>query len=107
MNSGTDSRGGGEMRIDNSYLSGLGAGEIRQNAEAAENTQRSDLKSASSSFSLHVPSPELDQWAQQLDASPDVRPEEMARVSLLLQTGYYSSFDAFERAADSMIRAID
>ncbi|HYV37905.1 MAG TPA: hypothetical protein VE988_19625 [Gemmataceae bacterium] len=94
------------MRIDNSYLSGLAAGEIRQNAEAADAAPKGEAK-VDSSYPLHVPSPELDQLRQLLQASPDVRPDVMARVSLLLQSGYYSSPEAAEKTADSMIRAIE
>jgi hypothetical protein len=96
------------MRIDNSYLSGLGAGEVRANAEAAESGKSRDPKTVQlTQDSLHVPSPELANFRQLVQTSPDVRPDVVSRVSQLLESGYYASPDAAKRTADAMIQAIE
>jgi hypothetical protein len=96
------------MRIDNSYLSGFGPGEIRSNAETAETGSKGETKAGEISQStLHIPSPELAQYRQLVQISPDVRPDVVSRVSQLLESGYYNSPAAAEQTADAMIIAID
>jgi hypothetical protein len=96
------------MRIDNSYLSSLGAGEIRANAETAESGQKGEAKTDTNvQANLHVPSPELSNLRQLVQVSPDVRPDVVARVAQSLAGGYYGTPDAAERTADAMINAIE
>jgi len=96
------------MRIDNSYLSGFGPGEIRANVETTEAGSKGDAKATEISQStVHIPSPELAQYRQLVQLSPDVRPDVVSRVSQLLESGYYNSPAAAEQTADAMITAIE
>ena len=96
------------MRIDNSFLSGSTAGEIRGNQEAAATGRTSDANQGTpSSLSVHVPSPELASFRHLLQTSPDTRPDVLARVAQLLTNGYYTSPEAAQQTADAMIKAID
>jgi hypothetical protein len=96
------------MRIDNSYISGLVSGEIRANTEASEAGQKAEAqKEKPLKLAAHVPSPELANFKQLLQTSMDVRPEAVARVSHLLESGYYSSNDAAARTADAIAKSID
>ena len=104
------------MRIDNSYLAGIANGDSPLPAgdkgkgvgSVGNNAQNGDTNASTSiSLALHVPSPELSQLRESLQTSPDVRPEVLARVSSLLQSGYYFSAEAAVQTADSMLRAVD
>jgi hypothetical protein len=96
------------MRIDNSYLTGFGPGDIRANAETAETGPKSEAKAPEiTQANLHVPSPELASYRQLVLTSPDVRPDVVSRVSQLLDSGYYGTPDAAKRAASAMITAIE
>jgi hypothetical protein len=108
FNRGKEKRRDREMRIDNSYLSGLIPGEIRTNAEGSEPGQKGEIKaSLPPQSTTHVPSPELVSLRQHVQLSPDVRPDAITRASQLLQSGYYNSSDAAQRTAEAMIQAID
>ena len=97
-----------KMRIDNSYLSSLGAGEIRHHVEASETGQKGANRADKlPPPPLHVPSPELAHLRQLVQISPEVRPDVIWRVSQSLESGYYTSQEAAERTADSMIQAIE
>jgi hypothetical protein len=97
------------MRIDNSYLSSLGAGGVRGNLESADTTPKGDARidSPAAQATTHIPSPELSRFRQLLQSSPDTRPDVVARVAQLLQSGYYTTPDAAEQTSDAMIRAIE
>src|SRR4051812_23158011 len=97
------------MHIDNSYLSGLGFGEIRGNAEAGQTEgSKSGAKSKKpADVSVHVRSPEINKLRQLVQVSPDVRPEVIARVSQVLESGFYTTAEAATQTADAMIQAIE
>jgi hypothetical protein len=96
------------MRIDNSYLSGITAGAIRANQDTSAAPSRGDVTAPiPQQDNLHVPSAELIQLRQLLQASPQTRPDVMARVGQLLQSGYYNSPEAAQQTAQAMIQAVE
>lgn len=96
------------MRIDNSYLSSLLAGELRVSQDTADaGAKVAGAAPGAAGTSQHVPSPELGNLQQRLQSFPDSRADVVARVAQLLHGGYYSTADAAQRTADSMIQAIE
>jgi hypothetical protein len=96
------------MRIDNSFLFGSTAGEIRGNQETGAALRTSDTNQGTpTAATLHVPSPELAKLRQLVEASPDTRPDVMAKAAQLLTSGYYNSPEAAQQTADAIVKAID
>jgi hypothetical protein len=94
------------MRIDNFYLSGLQGGALRGNQETGEAGRKGEVGSSKPPVAnLHVPSPEIGQLRQLVQAVPDTRPDEIARVATLLAAGHYASAAAAQQTADAIIQA--
>ena len=97
------------MRIDNTYLknlevtsqtaaSGTRSGETRQSGETADPLQAT---------SEHVPSPELVHYLEQLQDTPEVRPEEVSRVASRLRQGHYATPQAAQQTAEAILKAAE
>jgi DNA-directed RNA polymerase sigma subunit (sigma70/sigma32) len=98
------------MRIDNTYLKNL---EVPSQTTASGSARpveaRSSGETANSlqAASQHVPSPELLRYLDQLRDTPEVRPQELARVAARLQQGHYSTAEAAQQTAEAILKAAE
>ncbi len=96
------------MRIDNSYLSGLTAGETRGSQGPGEAGQKGEARAdRAATSSSHVPSPELARLRALLQASPASRSDVLDRVGQRLKSGYYLTQDAAQQTADALLNAAE
>ncbi len=98
------------MRIDNTYLKNL---EVPSHATAsgtarsAETRQNGETANPLQATSQHVPSPELLHYLGQLQETPEVRPEEIARVGSQLHQGHYATAEAAQQTAEAILKAAE
>ena len=98
------------MRIDNTYLKNL---EVPSNATAsgtarsAETRQNGETTNSLQAASQHVPSPELLHYLGQLQDTPEVRSEEIARVASRLHQGHYATAQAAQHTAEAILKAAE
>ena len=90
------------MHIDNTYLTNRTLGQTSGTPYATSGSEATQSSALPPPNSSHVPSSELLDLLDQVQQTPQVRPQALQRVAQRLASGYYLTRDAAEQTAEAI-----